>query len=56
MSKCDHCDEPLGNRMVVMADDSILCYTCGRLKADYHCRDRTLLDLTRKTFIERSAA
>jgi len=55
MSKCDHCDEPLGNRMVVMEDNSIYCYTCGRLEADYHCRSPEILYKTREAFLERRA-
>ena len=32
--KCNHCKGELTNRLVVMADDTIRCYTCGRLEAD----------------------
>jgi hypothetical protein len=38
--KCKHCDEPVGNRVVVMGNDSIYCYTCGRLEADQSCRGK----------------
>jgi len=38
MALCDHCKIELGRRLVVMADNKIMCYTCGRLKADMPCR------------------
>jgi hypothetical protein len=41
--------------MVVMEDGSILCYTCGRLAADYHCRSPEILYKTREAFLERRA-
>ena len=37
--KCAHCKIEIGDSpLVVMADDTIRCYTCGRLKADQRTR------------------
>ena len=39
--KCAHCKIEIGDSpLVVMADNTIRCYTCGRLKADMSCRGR----------------
>jgi hypothetical protein len=35
---CANCKIEVGNRLVVMADNSVWCYTCGRLRADQRCR------------------
>ncbi len=35
---CVHCGIDVGNLMVIMGDNSVWCYTCGRLKADERCR------------------
>ena len=35
---CAHCKGEVGSRMVIMANDIICCYTCGRLRADQKCR------------------
>lgn len=44
--KCEHCKEPLNNRVVVMGDGAIFCYTCGRLRADQRCRRLEIFALT----------
>lgn len=35
---CVHCGIEVTNYWVIMKDDSICCYTCGRLRADQRCR------------------
>ena len=35
---CKHCGVDVGNQMVILEDNTIHCYTCGRLKADQNCR------------------
>jgi hypothetical protein len=37
---CKHCGIDVGNRMVIMEDNTTSCYTCGRLEADWRCRAR----------------
>lgn len=39
--KCAHCKIEIGNQLVSMEDNSVCCYTCGRLKAeqDMSCRE-----------------
>jgi hypothetical protein len=41
---CVHCGIDVGNRMVIMGDNTIHCYTCGRLKADDRCRTGQRID------------
>ena len=55
MALCAHCKIEIENAKVVMADDSIMCYTCGRLKADMSCRgnDRQHMFVTLKVLEER---
>lgn len=55
MALCAHCKIELGDTKVVMADDSIMCYTCGRLKADMPCRtrDKKHMFVTMKVLEER---
>lgn len=46
MGNCPHCKEPLNNRAVVMKDNTVLCYTCGRLRADQKTRRIEIFALT----------
>lgn len=50
---CTHCKGTTGNELVVMEDNSLHCYTCGRLKAELSSRRVSLYDLSIKAIRER---
>jgi hypothetical protein len=50
---CTHCKGGIDNRLVVMEDDDIHCYTCGRLKAEMSSRRINLVDKTKQALRER---
>jgi hypothetical protein len=41
---CQNCKIDIDNLMVIMEDNTIWCYTCGRLKADERCRSGQRID------------
>ena len=41
---CKNCKIDIDNQMVIMEDNTIWCYTCGRLKADEGCRHGQRID------------